>query len=379
MSKNNNVDMQEVVVFTEEDESLHEITERWTVKQAVLMHKRGALTFDNPRQRSYVWERFRKADLIDTILRSYPIPAFYTRKENNIYDFLDGKQRMSAICGYVNGEYALTVLHPFCYISDETGEKVVVDITGKKFDELPGELQDIIRSYTLDVKYYEGITERQVVKMFKKLNNGKPLSAKDKNIANATDLRHIIEIGENNMFHLFYNEKFIAAKKHIPIIMKVWCMMYLSLDKVSFESRIFNPIMADTVISQKQGEELSKVFDMMQDIGVQIERFASETESKKLLKKLRGELHFVSFAPFVADGIKRGFSDEDIARFFCEFYTSENKSTSEVYNEASMSCTAKNANICRRHYELMAAWNKHFGIEYGEVNDGEGNAQLVLS
>jgi hypothetical protein len=156
-------------------------------------------------------------------------------------------------------------------------------------------------------------------------------------------------------------------------------MMYLPLDKVSFESKVFNPIMANTIISAEQGEELSKVFDMMQDVSVQIERFASEADAKKLLKKLRGELHFVSFAPFVADGIRRGLSDEDIARFFCEFYTSENKSVSEVYNEAAMSCTAKNANICRRHHELMSAWNKHFGIEFGEVNDEAGNAQLVIA
>lgn len=363
-----------VMTLSEEDARLHEITEKWTIKQAALMNKRGTLTFENPRQRSYVWERFRKADLIDTILRAYPIPAFYTKKENGVYDFLDGKQRMSAICGFINDEYALTVMRPFGYVDDESGEDKVVDITGKKFSELPEELKDIIRSYTLDVRYYEGITDRQVTTMFKKLNNGKPLSAKDKNIANAIDLKHLMEIGENPLFSILYKENFLNAKKHLSIIMKIWAMLYMELDKVSFESRVFNPIMANTIISEEQGEEMQKVFNALYDAYGQIDRFAGD-DAAKIKKKIRGELHIVSIAWFIRYAMNHGIEDEEIAKFICHFYGGDNKSISEVYNDASSSSTAKNINIRRRHNELMKEVCNFFSIEEADVNGVEAESE----
>lgn len=369
-----------IMSIAEEDEALHGVTEKWTVKQAMLMNKRNTLIFDNPRQRSYVWERFRKADLIDSILRGYPIPSFYTRRIDGVYDFLDGKQRMSAICGFLNDEYALTVMKPYAYTDDETGERKVIDITGKQFSELPIELQDIIKSYVLDVYYYDGITERQITTMFKKLNNGKPLSVKDKNIANAIDLPHLMKLGENAMFRAFYKENFIAAKKHISIIMKVWCMLNQDMMKISFESRIFNDVMANTVVSKEQGEELMKTFDMLYEvynfIGSIIE---GEKATRNMRKKLIGELHLVSFAWFVRKAVQENIEDEQLARFFCQFYGGEGKSVSDTYNSACTNSTAKNRNIRIRHTELLKAWNQFFGIDDSDIAYDDGDNQIVMN
>lgn len=371
-------EMNKTVDMAMEAEILHGVTEKWTVKQATLMAKRKQLTFENPRQRSYVWERFRKAGLIDSILRGYPIPAFYTRKVDGVYDFLDGKQRMSAISGFVNNEYALTVLPPFAYISDETGERAVTDITGKYFSELPVELQDMVKDYVLDVHYYDGINERQIATMFQKLNSGKPLSTKDKNIANAIDLAHLMELGEHPMFSTFYNDNFIAGKKHLAIIMKVWVMLNSDLHNISYDSKTFNDIMANTIVTAEQGARLNKVFDMLNEVYGFIGNYYDDKDAKRIRKRLTGELHLVAFSEFVAKAIDEGISDEALTKFFCYFYGGEEKSISPAYNETCTNATARNTRVLTRHVELLNAWNDFFHVDTPATNVDDGNEQITI-
>ena len=80
----------------------------WNARQLVKMCMNGSITFDNAIQRGYVWDVKRKSLLIESMIIGYPVPAFYARRdEKKVFDMLDGKQRSSAIYGYLNNEYAL--------------------------------------------------------------------------------------------------------------------------------------------------------------------------------------------------------------------------------------------------------------------------------
>lgn len=72
-----------------------------TVTDLVNLYEDGALNLEPGFQRKSVWQMRDRAKLIESILRSYPLPAvfLYRRQERGqvIYDVIDGKQRLESI------------------------------------------------------------------------------------------------------------------------------------------------------------------------------------------------------------------------------------------------------------------------------------------
>lgn len=340
---------------------LQKLSITWNCKQIVTMNKKGKLCFKNIRQRSYVWEVKRMADLIHSMIMGYPIPPFYARRADGIYDFLDGKQRMRAIIEFMNDLYKLVGIEPVIY-ENEDGEFVELDINGMLFSELPEELRDIISTYSLTVYYYDDITDEQIAKMFKKLNSGKPLSTKEMNVANCQDLVKVIEIGEHELFKSVISSRGLENRKQIPLVMKIWCMLYQ--EDVSFESKYFNQVMSDTIITPDQNAELTAVLDKLLDVYITIGENKEKAESKLLKRKLSSETHLISFVPYVKKAIDNGISTDMLVDFFAYFYgNTDNASISDVYNITAKSGSAKAVNIKRRDEELLAAWNEFFKVE----------------
>ena len=60
----------------------------WSAKQISSMVKNGKINFEHISQRSLVWERARKSNLIESLILAYPVPQVYARrivgKENNM-------------------------------------------------------------------------------------------------------------------------------------------------------------------------------------------------------------------------------------------------------------------------------------------------------
>ncbi len=324
------------------------------------MMKKKKCSFDNIIQRSYVWEKARKSDLIHSLIEDYPVPPFYARRVEGVYDFLDGKQRMNAIAGYINEDYELTALPPVSYEPDDGDELVEIDITGKKFGELPEELQDLILSYPLTIYYYDEITDAQVATLFRKLNNGKPLSTKDRNIANCIDIFNISKIGGHPFFNEILTEKGLRNRKQLPIIMKMWCMLYQ--EKISFESSKFNKIVQEMAITEEQRQVLNSVLNRMGDMYDEIPNIEYEKEKVRLLrKKLSFETHLVSFTPFVKKAIDENINTTMLTEFFAYFYGTKDSTTiSDIYNNTVNSGSAKAVNISRRNHELEKAWDDFF-------------------
>lgn len=339
---------------------LQKMSISWSCKQVAGMIKKGKCSFKNIIQRSYVWEKARKSGLIHSLIENYPVPPFYARRVDGIYDILDGKQRMNAIAGYINDDYELTTLPEIEYEPIDGDGIVSIDISGMKFSELPEELQDAILSYTLTIYYYEQITDAQVATLFRKLNNGKPLSTKERNIASCVDIENVTEIGTHELFKSIITTKGFETRKQIPLVMKVWCM--LNQEDVSFESKVFNQTMEETIISDKQKEELNKVLDVLRDVYINLaEKVEEKSKLRMLRKKLASETHLISFVPFVKKSIDENVDIDMLTEFFISFYDTDNgASISAVYNDTVKGGSAKAANIAKRNEELSAAWNEFF-------------------
>lgn len=112
-------------------------------------------------QRREVWSAPARIMLMDTILRNIPMPKIFLAnsiREGNTYRVvIDGQQRLSAILAFMRDEFSLE--HPFT--SDEKG---------KRFTELPQEVQNRFLSYQIDFNEAINPSDDEVREVYARVN-----------------------------------------------------------------------------------------------------------------------------------------------------------------------------------------------------------------
>lgn len=122
------------------------------------------------------WKPAQKSDLIDSIFRKYPINPIYVVKEDNTLSVIDGLQRITAIRDFINDKFKLNNYEPI----EING--VSYEISGKKFSKLDEEVKNVFTDSQLDLYILENWTDEDVIKIFYRQNNGKPLNNRQKRI-----------------------------------------------------------------------------------------------------------------------------------------------------------------------------------------------------
>ena len=337
----------------------------WTCKQIVKMMDKETISFKNVVQRSFVWERHRMGELIWSIIMGYPIPPIYAERGESvndkvqIYDVMDGQQRNTTIYKYLKDEFALTELKPIPYL-DEDGNECTVDISGKKFSELEEELQDIIKDATITVKYYDDLEQYQKAEMFRRLNNGKPLSTKSRTLASAKNIGSLLNIGSHKLFHEMLTEKSRANKNQAVIVVKAWTMLNRDVENISFASKDFNPMIEEVEITTEEKAELVNVFDFIVNAHDEL----VENKEKDVAKKLYTETHLVSLMPYVKQSMDNGINEAMFGEWLINFFKTENNT--EVYDNYMEACSggvARNGSIVARHNALGESYNEFFKAE----------------
>lgn len=152
----------------------------WNVKQVCTMIQKGSIIFDSPIQRPPgQWKDSDKSLLIHSALTMF-VPDIYAIQEKtergNTYSIIDGLQRLTNFSDFLANKWRLTDLPPVKL--ESTGE--TYNISGKLFSELPEEVQEEIKSFTLTFKAIEieeGEDEEEIIEeIFYRLNNGKQVS-----------------------------------------------------------------------------------------------------------------------------------------------------------------------------------------------------------
>lgn len=178
---------------------------RLHIESIIKKMDRCAINFDHPLQRaSEQWTAVTKGNLISDILQENPIPDLVFA-EQIIHDApvtwgIDGKQRCTNIKDFVsNGysisknidrfmiDYAVPVLDDDgVQLRDDDGIVVhkteVCDIRGKKFKNLPKELQERILDYGFDIVLYYDCSEENLAYHIKRYNEGRAMNAEQKGI-----------------------------------------------------------------------------------------------------------------------------------------------------------------------------------------------------
>lgn len=354
--------------------SLEKSNITWSARQLKGMVMNGKINLNHIVQRSFVWEKSRKSRLIESMIVGYPIPPVFAKRlddssgkrSSNIYYIMDGKQRLSTIKEYLNNEFELTTLPEVTYMDDEIGEEITTDISGLKFSELPEALQNYLATVNVSVTYFDNLTKEEERELFKRLNAGKPLSAKSKLLASCKDIEGLLDIGSHKLFTPIdgmLTEKARANKNQITLVMKCWCMMNQSIQDVSFESKYFNPLVEETEISEADKLALIEVFNFIYNVHV----YLVEYKEKKVAKKLYTETHMVSLVPFAKKAIQDGIDECMFAGWLISFFTSDGASISADYNEAAGSGSAKAFNVMARNEALAESFADYFKTD--TIND----------
>lgn len=337
----------------------------WTCKQIVKMIDKETISFDNVVQRSFVWEKHRMSELIWSIIMGYPIPPIYAERGEGeddkvkIYDVMDGQQRNTTIYKYIKDEFALTKLKPIPYL-DENGKECVIDISGKKFSELDEELQDIIKDATITVKYFDNLNQSQKAEMFRRLNNGKPLSAKSRTLASAKNIKELLDIGTHKLFEEMLTEKARANKNQAVIVTKILTMLNNEVENISFASKDFNPQIENMEVSDVDKLELNKVFDYI----VNVHEELIGNQEKDVARKLYTEIHLVSLIPFIKQSIDNDINETMFGEYLINFFKTENDSDEySQYIEACSHSVARNSSIMARHNAFEKSYKSFFKIE----------------
>lgn len=337
----------------------------WTCKQIVKMVEKNTISFKNVVQRSFVWEKNRMSELIWSIIMGYPIPPIYAERgktDNDkikIYDVLDGQQRNTTIYKFLKDEFALTQLKPIPYL-DENGNECTVNISGKKFSELEEELQDIIKDTTITVKYFDNLEQYQKAEMFRRLNNGKPLSTKARTLASSKDIEGLLDIGSHELFEEMLTEKSMANKNQAVIVMKAWAMLNLNIEEISFASKDFNPMIEETEITDVEKLKLNELFDFIVAVHDELKARAE----KKIAKRLYTETHLVSLIPYFKQAMEKDISQGMMAEWIIDFFMVSNDSKLyEEYEAATHGGVARNTSIVARHNALGESFKEFFKIE----------------
>lgn len=105
----------------------------------------GHLDIRPPYQREFVYDLARSEEVIQTILKGFPLNIMYwVKKEDGNYEILDGQQRTLSICKYLNHDYEITV----------DGHKYY-------WDSLPDEYLKKLYEYELMVYICEGTNKEK--------------------------------------------------------------------------------------------------------------------------------------------------------------------------------------------------------------------------
>src|SRR5579859_3541020 len=89
----------------------------YKINDVIGWHERRELQLAPAFQRRRVWTLRGKSFLIDSILRGMPLPQFFIREivlpreKRTVREVVDGQQRLSAILGYVAGDFTVLPMH----------------------------------------------------------------------------------------------------------------------------------------------------------------------------------------------------------------------------------------------------------------------------
>lgn len=321
------------------------------IKKLKKMYENNEVDFNYPIQRGMgQWEKGRKSELIHSILSNYPVPNLYFLKENdgtrNIYKVLDGKQRLTSIFEFINGEFKLHKNTP--PVKTEEG---LVEIANLTFDELPKDFQEDIKRFKFTIYLFEDCTDEEIETIFFRLNNGVSLSIPQKT---KSKLGLQLAIFTTVMTDKpFMTEKCkwsaiqLKSAENQAILLQAMMLLDDKLTSFSNKDVIAYASSLKGNYSEEQKDKLESILDYL-DLAI--------TEQQRFLKKINIPI-IINLA---AKALENKVSPEKFNKWFMDFiYDTE---TIEEYSNYCSSGSTKKPNVEGRIRVMTTHFDKYFNL-----------------
>lgn len=343
----------------------------WTSKALVNQMRKGAVNFDNAVQRSLVWDINKKSLLIHSMLYGYAIPAMYFTKESGIYDSLDGKQRSNTIFEFMNDEFALGDITPDAYDDDGNPD----NFSGMTYSQLPEWAKDRIKDYNLTIYYYEDMTEDEAREFFRRLNNGKPLTAMEMTRVDTPCLKDFQELSRHSAIVSVVSA---AGKRRFTdeqIAMQIYHLAVA--ENPDFSTKTFREWAKSIQVDRDVLDTIKKGLDAYNAF------VASLTDAdKKVAKTVKTRTHFISCAYLCYLAVSENISQDAINETLRNFFSGK-PSISDVYNNTISAGSAKptavttRRNVIRSLVENLPVQEDNESAE--DMEDIEDNSDVAAA
>lgn len=271
------------------------------------------------------WNRQMKSDLIDSLLRGYPINPTYTVKDNGKLYTIDGVQRFSTIRDYRNDKFSLS----------STLESVIVngsekEIAGKKFSKLDEDVQEALLSSELQVYEITDYTDKDIREMFRRQNSGKPLNSVQKSTASQSDeLSNVIsDIVSHPFFEKVLTNAQLKSSVDTSIAIEVLMLSEMSneydfgsfrnTDKIKFIQYYNDKVNVNKVENIKQA--LSKLNEAFEE-GTKVPKTSISLVIYGMYRVIRDKKSTEKYITLVKDFLDNYDTNEDYLQY-CQSGTS---------------------------------------------------------
>ena len=349
--------------------------------------ERHTIRFDHPLQReSEQWSPAMKGNLISDILQGNPIPplVFAEQVANGlaiIWD-LDGKQRCTTAYSFSKDAFKITknirrwlIAYQTSVkgkdgteIFDKSGfpvyEKQEFDIRGKKYSELPEELQDRFKEYNFEIVQYLNCSSEDIAYHIARYNEGKPMTVSQKGLTSlgekfATMVKSISGMPFFRDYGGYKVSEGGNGTVNRVVVESVMAANFLEHWKKKQED------MCEFIKDNATAED----FDSFEDLVERITRAGTE-ETFNMFDSKDSFMWFGLFARFV----KTGFDDSRFIEFMAEFSRSLHRReiNGKSFDDLNGKATKDKAVVLNKINHLEKLMNEYLGTgkEAGPV-DGE--------
>lgn len=349
--------------------------------------ERHTIRFDHPLQReSEQWSPAMKGNLISDILQENPIPplVFAEQVANGlaiIWD-LDGKQRCTTAYSFSKDAFKITKNIRRWLIAYQTSvkgkdgteifdkscfpvyEKQEFDIRGKKYSELPEELQDRFKEYNFEIVQYLNCSSEDIAYHIARYNEGKPMTVSQKGLTRlgekfATMVKSISGMPFFRDYGGYKVSEGGNGTVNRVVVESVMAANFLEHWKKKQED------MCEFIKDNATAED----FDSFEDLVERITRAGTE-ETFNMFDSKDSFMWFGLFARFV----KTGFDDSRFIEFMAEFSRSLHRReiNGKSFDDLNGKATKDKAVVLNKINHLEKLMNEYLGTgkEAGPV-DGE--------
>ncbi|AIY83765.1 hypothetical protein U729_2625 [Clostridium baratii str. Sullivan] len=230
--------------------------------------KTGELILDPPYQRLFRWDDETQSQLIESILIGIPLPPIFVFQNDDAkWEVIDGLQRTTTLSNYLSNKE-----------KDEEkifkGCNIITELNGKTFDELPNNLQRIIKNTRIRIELVEETDDifSQYL-LFNRLNsNGEKLGAQEiRNFLiyklNNEFYYKLIEISKENEFIecLGLKDERVQKQENVEYALKFFlCREFENIEKLDKYENLNDLITKETekFLKKYSNDYLAKEFDI---------------------------------------------------------------------------------------------------------------------